>query len=193
MLLRSLAVGRWVVLLLSAWMLGCGGVGTNPAAAAEPKVELLWPQGAPGAKGDREADKPTLTIYLPEAAKANGTAVVICPGGGYGFVAMDHEGHQIARWLNGLGVAGFIVDYRHRTKGYGHPAPLEDAQRAIRTVRAGAAEWKVDPAKIGILGFSAGGTWPRPPRPISTPAIRRRRTRSSGQAAGPTSPSCAMP
>ena len=73
------------------------------------------------------------------------------------MIAMDHEGHQIARWFNSLGVAGVIVDYRHRGKGYGHPAPLQDAQRAIRTVRARAAEWNVDPAKIGIMGFSAGG------------------------------------
>jgi acetyl esterase/lipase len=83
--------------------------------------------------------------------------IVICPGGGYGNLAMDHEGHQIGRWLNEHGIAGFICDYRHRGKGYGHPAPLQDAQRAIRTVRSRAAEFGVDPARIGILGFSAGG------------------------------------
>lgn len=127
------------------------------AAAAEPKLELLWPAGAPGAKGDQPADKPTLTIYLPEKAKATGAAVVICPGGGYGGVAMDHEGHQVAQWFNSFGVAGFIVDYRHRKKGYGHPAPLQDAQRAVRTVRARAAEFNINPARIGIMGFSAGG------------------------------------
>jgi len=137
-------------------LVGCILAGAN-AAGGEPKVELLWPQGAPGAKGDRPADKPTLIVYVPEKDKANGCAVVICPGGGYGGLAMDHEGHQIARWLNSFGVAGFICDYRHRNKGYGHPAPLEDAQRAIRTVRARAAEWNVDPARIGIMGFSAGG------------------------------------
>jgi len=126
-------------------------------AGAEPKVELLWPQGAPAAKGDRPADRPTLLVCVPEKGKANGCAVVICPGGGYGGLAMDHEGHQIAGWLNSFGVAGFICDYRHRNKGYGHPAPLEDAQRAIRTVRARAAEWNIDPARIGIMGFSAGG------------------------------------
>jgi acetyl esterase/lipase len=82
---------------------------------------------------------------------------VICPGGGYGGLAMDHEGHQIGRWLNDNGIAGFICDYRHRGKGYGHPAPLQDAQRAIRTVRSRAKEFGVDPGKIGILGFSAGG------------------------------------
>jgi acetyl esterase/lipase len=85
------------------------------------------------------------------------TAVVVCPGGGYGGLAMDHEGHQIAEWLNSLGISAFILDYRHRNKGYGHPAPLQDAQRAIRTVRARHAEWNVNPDKIGILGFSAGG------------------------------------
>ena len=125
--------------------------------AVEPKTELLWPQGAPGAKGDELKDKPTLIIYAPDKDQANGAAVVICPGGGYGGLAMNHEGHDIAKWLNSFGVAGFICDYRHRGKGYGHPAPLQDAQRALRTVRARAAEWNVDPARIGILGFSAGG------------------------------------
>jgi acetyl esterase/lipase len=123
--------------------------------AAEPKTELLWPQGAPGALGSEAKDKPTLIIYLPE--KPTGAGIVICPGGGYGGLAMDHEGHQIGRWLNEHGIAGFICDYRHRGKGYGHPAPLQDAQRAIRTVRARAQEFGVDPTKIGILGFSAGG------------------------------------
>src|SRR5262245_39485800 len=123
--------------------------------AAEPKTELLWPKGAPGANGDEAKDKPQLIIYLPE--KPCGAGIVICPGGGYGGLAMDHEGHQIGRWLNDNGIAGFICDYRHRGKGYGHPAPLQDAQRAIRTVRARAAEFQLDPAKIGILGFSPGG------------------------------------
>lgn len=123
--------------------------------AAEPKTELLWPNGAPGALGEEAKDKPTLIVYLPE--KPNGAAIVICPGGGYGGLAMDHEGHQIGRWLNEHGIAGFICDYRHRGKGYGHPAPLQDAQRAIRTVRSRAKEFGVEPSKIGILGFSAGG------------------------------------
>ena len=125
--------------------------------AAEPKVELLWPEGAPGAKGDQDGDKPSLTIYLPSEEKANGTAVVICPGGGYGHLAMDHEGHQVARWLNSLGVAGFILKYRHRGVGYGHPAPLQDVQRAISKVRDQAKEFKINPQRIGVMGFSAGG------------------------------------
>ena len=129
------------------------------ALAAEAPVELLWPAGAPGAKGEAAGDKPTLTVYLPDKDKATGAAIVICPGGGYGHLAMDHEGHQIAQWLNSFGVAGFIVTYRHRNSGagYGYPAPLQDAQRAIRTVRSRAAQWGVEPDRIGILGFSAGG------------------------------------
>ena len=133
------------------------GLLTGLAMAGEPKVELLWPQRAPGAKGEAAADKPTLILYPADPATATGAAIVICPGGGYGHLAMDHEGHQIAQWLNSFGVGAFILDYRHHGKGYEHPAPLDDAQRAIRTVRARASEWKVDPAKIGILGFSAGG------------------------------------
>ncbi len=127
--------------------------------ASEPAVEVLWPAGAPGAKGTADGDIPKLTIYLPDADKATGAGIVICPGGGYGHLAMDHEGHQIAQWLNSFGVAGFILQYRHRNSGagYGHPAPLQDAQRALRTVRSRAGEWRVKPHRIGILGFSAGG------------------------------------
>lgn len=132
---------------------------TDVMAVTLYKVEPLWSDGAPGARGSEDGDKPTLTIYLPPSGKATGAAVVICPGGGYGHLAMDHEGHQIAQWLNSFGVAGFILQYRHSKSGagYGHPAPLQDAQRAVRTVRARAKEWKVDPERIGILGFSAGG------------------------------------
>ena len=128
-------------------------------ATALHEVRLLWADGAPGAKGTEDGDKPMLTIYLPPEDKATGAAVVICPGGGYGHLAMDHEGHQIAQWLNSFGVAGFILKYRHRNSGagYGHPAPLQDAQRAVRIVRSLAGQWNVNPDRIGILGFSAGG------------------------------------
>ena len=134
-------------------------LGPTVAMAADAPVEVLWPGGAPGAKGTAPGDVPKLTIYLPEKDKATGTAIVICPGGGYGHLAMDHEGHQIAQWLNSFGVAGFILQYRHRNSGagYGHPAPLQDAQRAVRTVRSRATEWGIKPDRIGILGFSAGG------------------------------------
>lgn len=132
---------------------------TDAMAVSLYKVEPLWADGAPGARGSEDGDKPELTMYLPPREKATGAAVVICPGGGYGHLAMDHEGHQIAQWLNKFGVAGFILKYRHRNSGsgYGHPAPLQDAQRAVRTVRARAKEWNVNPERIGILGFSAGG------------------------------------
>jgi acetyl esterase/lipase len=121
-----------------------------------PQVELLWPNGAPGAVGSEDADKPSLSIYLPPADKATGTGVVVCPGGGYGHLAIDHEGEQIARWLNSFGVAGFVLKYRLAPR-YHHPAPLQDAQQAIRMVRTRAQEWRVRPDRVGIWGFSAGG------------------------------------
>lgn len=124
--------------------------------AAEPPVELLWPNGAPGAIGQEDADRPKVTIYLPQAERAAGTAVVVCPGGGYGALAMDHEGRQIAEWLNSLGVAAFVLQYRIAPR-YKHPAPLNDVQRAIRFVRSRAEKYKVSPNRIGVWGFSAGG------------------------------------
>jgi acetyl esterase/lipase len=129
------------------------------ASEAANKTELLWPDGAPGAMGTADGDKPTITIYLPPKETATGTAVVICPGGGYGHLSMDREGAQIAEWLNSIGVAGFVLKYRHRRSGagYGHPAPLQDAQRAMRMVRSRAKEFGIDPGRIGIMGFSAGG------------------------------------
>lgn len=122
-----------------------------------PMEMLLWPNGAPGALGTEEKDKPKLVYYAAPSDNRCGTALVILPGGGYGHLATGHEGHDIARWANGLGCAAFIVDYRHRNKGYGHPAPLQDAQRAIRIVRARAADWQVHEQRIGVIGFSAGG------------------------------------
>ncbi len=124
------------------------------ADAPAPKVELLWPSGAPGAIGTEPADKPQVTIYRP--AKANGTGMVVCPGGGYGGLAMGHEGKDIAQFLNKLGVTAFVLQYRHAPR-YRHPAPLQDAQRAVRLVRARAEEWGIDPRRVGIMGFSAGG------------------------------------
>lgn len=129
----------------------------SPLAAAEPLNELLWPEGAPRATGTEEKDKPRVIVHLADTAKANGASVVICPGGGYAALAMGHEGTEIAEWLNELGVAGIVLDYRHRGKGYGHPAPMLDAKRALRLVRARSKQWKLDPERIGIMGFSAGG------------------------------------
>jgi acetyl esterase/lipase len=129
---------------------------TPRATAASPEVLLLWPTGAPGAKGQGDADRPSLTIYPAPADKATGMAIVVCPGGGYGGLAMGHEGQEVAQWLNSIGVSAFVLKYRHAPQ-YQHPAPLHDAQRALRTVRARAAEWKVNPKRMGIWGFSAGG------------------------------------
>ncbi len=124
------------------------------AAEAAQDFILLWPNGAPGSKGNEPVDQPSLTLFVPESA--NGTAVVVCPGGGYGALAADHEGRQVAQWLNSLGVTAFVLKYRLGPR-YRHPAPLQDAQRALRIVRARAKEWKVDPQRVGIWGFSAGG------------------------------------
>jgi acetyl esterase/lipase/enterochelin esterase-like enzyme len=123
---------------------------------ADQRVEVLWPNGAPGAVGDTEQDKPALTVYLPPADKANGAAVVVCPGGGYQHLAVGHEGRDIAEWLNEQGVTAFVLQYRIAPR-YHHPAPLQDVQRALRTVRARASEWSIDSKRVGIWGFSAGG------------------------------------
>jgi acetyl esterase/lipase len=125
-------------------------------AVDTPKTELLWPDGAPGALGTDEVDKPAITLYQPNRSQATGTLVVICPGGGYQNLAMDHEGHQVARWFTSRGVAAAIVKYRLGPR-YRHPAPLQDVLRAIRVVRSRAAELTVKPDRIGVLGFSAGG------------------------------------
>src|SRR3954468_12422142 len=91
------------------------------------------------------------------SSNANGTSVIILPGGGYGGLAMDHEGTQIADWLNSLGVTAFVLKYRMHGTGHMHPVPMMDGQRAIRTVRSRAKEWNLDPNRVGVLGFSAGG------------------------------------
>ncbi len=132
-------------------------------AADAPTPQPLWPDGAPGALGKDKGpddfhpgDIPTITVYRPEASKANGATVVICPGGGYGFLATEHEGQEAAEWLNSLGVTAVVLRYRLAPK-YHHPAMIQDAKRAIRTVRANAKEWNLDPKRVAILGFSAGG------------------------------------
>ena len=121
-----------------------------------PRTELLWPNGAPGALGDQDADKPAITIYLAATPAPTNPAVVVCPGGGYGALAMDHEGKQIAEWLNARGIAAFVLKYRLGPR-YHHPAMLNDLQQAVRTVRSRAKEFGIAPDRIGVWGFSAGG------------------------------------
>ena len=114
----------------------------------------LWNGDAPEGDGKfSDSSKAKLTVHLPE--NPNGAAIVICPGGGYGGLVTKGEGHGIAAWLNAHGIAGIVLEYRLPA---GRPyVPLLDAQRALRTVRANATKWKVDPKKVGIIGFSAGG------------------------------------
>lgn len=132
-----------------------GGWATVFADLNAEKSIALWPAGAPGAIGNEPDDIPTLTPYLPAKGKANGAAIIVCPGGGYSRLA-DHEGRPVAEWLNTIGITAFVLKYRHGPR-YHHPAPFRDAQRAIRMLRASASAWQIDPKRIGILGFSAGG------------------------------------
>jgi acetyl esterase/lipase len=149
----------------------------NAADAGE--VISLWPGEAPGeVAGEVPAEKtldpmpnqrrvnrltnvtkPRLTVHQTKAAKPSDAAVIICPGGAYNILADEHEGTMVADWLNGLGITAFVLRYRvPRRKGKPmYEAPLQDAQRAMRLVRQNAARWNINPAKIGILGFSAGG------------------------------------
>jgi acetyl esterase/lipase len=120
---------------------------------ADPEKLKLWKEQAPIGDGKFEKTEAKITVHKP--AKANGTAIVICPGGGYGGLASQPEGHGIAAWLNRYGITGVVLEYR-LPKGRPY-VPLLDAQRAIRTVRANAKAWGIDPAKVGIMGFSAGG------------------------------------
>ena len=139
-----------------ALLLAAASVLTSPLFAEELPALRLWPDGAPGALGTADKDIPTLTPFLPTKEKATGAAIVICPGGGYGGLA-GHEGKDYALWLNEQGIAGFVLKYRLGSSGYRHPAMLNDAARAVRLVRARAADWGVDAKRVGIMGSSAGG------------------------------------
>jgi acetyl esterase/lipase len=114
----------------------------------------LWEGGAPGALGEQDADRPTLTVY--RARTAVPTGIIVAPGGGYGNLAMNHEGRQVANWFNALGVTAFVLKYRLGPR-YHHPTELGDAQRAIRIARARAHEFGIVPDRLGMIGFSAGG------------------------------------
>ena len=137
------------------------------AGAAHAPVIDIWPEGVPGFKPDApkehddgqghiySVDHPTLTVFPADPAKSVGTAMIVCPGGGYVRLAVETEGSSMTRWLNSLGVTVFILKYR--LLEYGHPAPLQDVLRAVRLVRSRAAEYHVNPDRIGVFGGSAGG------------------------------------
>jgi acetyl esterase/lipase len=135
-------------------VLFCGLQCAAQTAAAAPQRTLLWPDGAPGARGSAPEDQPSLTLYLPD--KPPTAAVVICPGGGYSHLAVDKEGTRIARLLNSFGLAAFVLEYR-LGPAYRYPAPFDDASRAMRYARSRAREFHIARDKIGIMGFSAGG------------------------------------
>jgi acetyl esterase/lipase len=116
----------------------------------------LWPDGAPGALGSEEKDIPTLTTYLPAEGTSNGASFLVLPGGGYGSLA-NHEGEGYAKWLAAQGIAAYVLKYRLGSSGYRHPIMIQDAARALRTIRAWARRDGRDPARIGIIGSSAGG------------------------------------
>ncbi len=152
-------------------------IGIVPSRAAEPAPLLLWPNGAPGEVGNIPAEgvaeprgskpvtrlqnvtAPTLTFYPAAPEKDTGTTVIVCPGGGYNILAWDLEGTEIIAWLNRIGVNGVLLKYRvpRRPDLAKHQAPLQDAQRALSLVRHRAKRWGLDPDRIGLLGFSAGG------------------------------------
>ena len=157
------------------------GFGLAKLPAAELKVSKLidvWPSSVPGEKGDvppellttnehrgapikkyNNVSKPTITVYKPNPENDTGASVVICPGGGYHILAWDLEGTEVAAWLNSIGVTGIVLKYRvpRRKDREKHDAPLQDVQRAVSLVRHHAKGWGLDPKRIGILGFSAGG------------------------------------
>lgn len=144
---------RVLTLLL---LLGAAGpAGAQGNRNPVPEEIPLWESRAPGALGDADADRPTLTIYRA-GRNSSGTGVVVAPGGGYGALAVDHEGRQVAAYFNAMGVSAFVLEYRLGPR-YRHPTQIGDAQRAIRLVRSRAPSYGVLPDRIGMMGFSAGG------------------------------------
>ena len=172
---------RCLTLALALTLTLVGLAAPSPSAREKPTV-ALWPKEAPGEQGaiGEEHDttsakdglvagkrvirlgqvgQPTLTLYRPAKDKDCGAAVVVCPGGGYSILAMDLEGTEVCEWLNSVGVTGVLLKYRvpARKGQERYLAPLQDAQRTLSLVRSRAGEWGLDPKRIGILGFSAGG------------------------------------
>jgi acetyl esterase/lipase len=158
--MRTLLVVIGLGTAVAGWPQSAPSPGQPPARAGapaptSPQEMLLWENGAPGALGTADTDRPTLTAYRAPRG-SSGTAVIVAPGGGYVALATEHEGRQEAYWFNAMGVTAFVLKYRLGPR-YHHPIELGDAQRAIRTVRARATEFNVIPDRIGMMGFSAGG------------------------------------
>jgi len=128
----------------------------TPMPIQDGQIIPLWSGAAPGAQGTDDKDTPTITAYFPRTTPAGMSAVIICPGGGYTNLAMNHEGRQVANFLNSQGIIAFVLKYRLGPK-YHHPVELGDVQRAIRTLRSHSADWHIAADRIGIMGFSAGG------------------------------------
>ncbi len=133
-----------------------------PATATTPALQnlqsfRLWAGDAPGQHGQTAKDIPSLQAYVADPAKATGAAMIVFPGGGYTSLSMTNEGSRIAQWLASNGITAFVVTYRLGSAGYNYPAEMLDGQRAIRFVRTYAPAWKIDPTRIGVIGFSAGG------------------------------------
>ncbi|MCF7786032.1 MAG: alpha/beta hydrolase [Prosthecobacter sp.] len=156
MRLCTLSILQLLIALLLTSRTPAAEAPAKPIASATPTERIaLWPGKAPVGDGTFEASTHELQVFLPPAAKANGAAIVLCPGGGYIRHVTDREGYPIAEWLNEHGIACIILEYR--LPKLRHAVPLLDAQRALRLTRANATRWHIDPQRIGILGFSAGG------------------------------------
>jgi acetyl esterase/lipase len=140
-----------LMLALGCFAFACSGLQAQTSA---PQSVFLWPNGAPGAMGNAETDKPRLYLFLPKR-RSTSAAILVIPGGGYQHVAIGHEGFQIADWLNQQGMAAFVLDYR--VSPYRYPIEINDGRRAMRLIRAHAAEYGIDPNRLGVWGSSAGG------------------------------------
>jgi acetyl esterase/lipase len=154
-------MNRWCLVLIAVTnLLAAYAIAQqHPDLNTEPITEGLWLGTAPDALGDAPEDVPTITLFRPfssDPAKATRTALIVAPGGAYLFLADNHEGRQVANWLNSLGVTAFVLKYRVGPK-YRYPVELEDMQRAIRVVRSRAVEFGIAPDRVGVMGFSAGG------------------------------------
>jgi endo-1,4-beta-xylanase len=178
MLNKTMIRHKYPSRLLAAAILGLLAATFAATASADPAVIDLYPAAAPGSEGVHDEEvwqergkgivdrsvasvhQPTLTAYLPLAEKNTGVGIIVAPGGGYRHLAIDKEGHDIAKWLSNMGVAAFVLKYRlPRTEGHKYTidTALTDAKRAVRLVRSRADEWNLDSRRIGMMGFSAGG------------------------------------